>query len=61
MAVATYGPQMKDLHGLWRIWSPELMVGGLTEENTHPGAIKAFKELGWWDLRTKTKPVQLPN
>jgi TRAP transporter TAXI family solute receptor len=61
MAVATYGPEMKGLHGLWRIWSPELMVGGLTEENTHPGAIKAFKELGWWDLRKKFKPVQLPN
>lgn len=60
-AVAEYGPQMKELHGLWRIWSRELMVGGLTEENTHPGAIKAYKELGWWDLRTKFKPVKIPN
>jgi len=60
-AVATYGPQMKKLQGLWRIWSPELMVGGLTEKNAHAGAIKAFKELGWWDLRKKSQPVLLPN
>ena len=59
-AVATYGPLMKKMQGLWRIWSPELMVGGLTEANTHAGAIKAFKELGWWDLRKKYKPVLLP-
>jgi TRAP transporter TAXI family solute receptor len=58
-AVAEYGPQMKELHGLWRIWSPELMVYGLTDTNTHPGAIRAFKELGWWDLRKKGEPVKL--
>jgi TRAP transporter TAXI family solute receptor len=58
-AVAEYGPQMAKLHGLWKIWSPELMVGGLTEQNTHPGAIKAFKELGYWDKRTSSPPVKL--
>lgn len=59
MAVAKYGPQMAKLHGLWKIWSPELMVGGLTEKNAHPGAIKAYKELGWWKLRTSSPPVRL--
>ena len=59
MAVAEYGPQMGKLHGLWKIWSPELMVGGLTENNTHPGAIKAFKELGYWGKRTSSPPVEL--
>lgn len=58
-AVAEYGPQMGKLHGLWKIWSPELMVGGLTEKNAHPGAIKAFKELGYWDKRTSSPPVEL--
>ncbi len=57
--VAELGPQMRELHGLWKIWSPDLMVGGLTETNTNPGAIRAFKELGWWDLRKKYKPVKL--
>lgn len=60
-AVATYGPLMKRRQGLWRIWSPDLMVGGLTDENAHPGAIRAFEELGWWHLRKKYKPVHLPN
>jgi len=57
MAVAKYGPEMKELHGLWRIWSPDLMVSGLSDTNTNPGAIRAYKELGWWDLRKKYKPV----
>ncbi|MCB2187807.1 MAG: hypothetical protein KQJ78_15400 [Deltaproteobacteria bacterium] len=59
MAVAHFGPQMAKLHGLWKIWSPELMVGGLTESNTHPGAIKAYKELGWWDKAKQSSPVKL--
>jgi len=58
-AIGNYGPKMRELHGLWKIWSPDLMVCGLTETNTHPGAIRAYKELGWWDLRTKYKPVVL--
>ncbi len=59
MSVAKYGPQMGKLHGLWKIWSPELMVGGLTEQNANPGAIKAYKELGWWKLRKSSPPVHL--
>jgi TRAP transporter TAXI family solute receptor len=59
MAVAKFGPQMATLHGLWKIWSPELMIGGLTEKNAHPGAIKAYKELGWWEERESSPPVRL--
>ena len=42
MAVARNAPKMKELHALWKIWSPELMLHGLSEENVHPGAKKAF-------------------
>jgi len=49
MAVARNAPRMKELHALWKIWSPELMLHGLSEENVHPGAKRAFVELGWWD------------
>ena len=58
-AVIEFGPEMTELHGLWKIWSPDLMVCGLTETNTHPGAIRAYKEAGIWDLRKKYKPVKL--
>ncbi len=59
-AVAKIGPKMKELHALWRIWSPELMTCGLSEENTHAGAIKAYKELGWWDKRKACEPMTYP-
>jgi len=29
------------------------MVAGLSEENASPGAVRAYKELGWWGLRKK--------
>ena len=60
-AVAKYAPQMKELHGLWRIWSPELMLHGLSEENVHPGAKKAYVELGWWDKRKSYPPMTYPS
>ncbi|MCP5367047.1 MAG: TAXI family TRAP transporter solute-binding subunit [Hyphomicrobiales bacterium] len=59
-AVAQIGPKMKELHALWKIWSPELMTCGLSEANTHPGAIKAYKELGMWDLTKKCDPMTYP-
>lgn len=59
-AVAKYGPQMRDLHGLWRIWSKETMLHGLTDENVHPGAKKAYVELGWWDTHKKFPPMTYP-
>jgi TRAP transporter TAXI family solute receptor len=48
-SVLEMGPKMKELHPLWEIWSPELMVHGLSEENAHPGAIRAYKEAGLWE------------
>jgi len=59
-SVADIGPKMKELHALWRIWSPELMTCGLSEENTHPGAIRAYKELGWWDKTENCEPMTYP-
>jgi TRAP-type uncharacterized transport system substrate-binding protein len=59
-AVAKIGPKMKLSVGLWQTWSPEMMVAGLSEENVHPGALRAFKELGWWDLSKKFQPAILP-
>ena len=53
--VAKMAPKLRDLHVLWKIWSPELMLAGLSDENVHPGAKKAFVELGWWD-KTKNFP-----
>ena len=50
-------PRWVKLHGLWKIWSPELMVGGLTEKNTHPGAIKAYKELGFLGQKDLFAPL----
>jgi uncharacterized protein len=58
-AVMEFGKDMGEVHALWKIWSPELMVSGLTETNTHPGAIKAYKELGIWKFRKQYKPVKL--
>ncbi|MGH8681940.1 MAG: TAXI family TRAP transporter solute-binding subunit [Burkholderiales bacterium] len=49
MAVGKLAPKLRDLHILWKIWSPELMLAGLSDENVHPGAKKAYVELGWWD------------
>lgn len=60
MAIAGIGEEMKNLHGLWSIWSPELMTCGLSEENTHPGAIRAYKELGLWGLTANCEPMTYP-
>lgn len=57
-----YQPKMKDLNALWQILTPEMMIDGLTEENAHPGAIRALKEIGIWDseFRKKSVPVTYP-
>lgn len=57
-----YQKTMAGLNALWSILTPEMMVDGLTEQNTHPGAIKALKEAGLWDnpWRTKSVPVTYP-
>ena len=56
MGVAKLAPKLRDLHILWKIWSPELMLAGLSDENVHPGAKKAYVELGWWD-KTRNYPA----
>jgi len=58
--LAKVGPKAKLEAGIWQTWSPEMMIAGLSEENTHPGAILAYKELGWWEFTKKFKPVNLP-
>jgi TRAP transporter TAXI family solute receptor len=58
--IAKLVPRMAAVHPLWKVSSPELMVNGLTEDNAHPGAVRAYKELGWWELRTKQRPVTYP-
>ncbi|MFQ5774858.1 MAG: TAXI family TRAP transporter solute-binding subunit [Kiloniellaceae bacterium] len=59
-AVYKYGEEMKPLSALWGMLTPEMMVDGLTEENAHPGAVRALKEIGIWDLRQKSTPVTYP-
>lgn len=60
ISVAKLAPKMKELHAYWRLWSPELMVSGLSDENVHPGAKRAYQELGWWDKRKASIPVTYP-
>jgi uncharacterized protein len=60
MSVAKLAPKLRDLHILWKIWSPELMVAGLSDENVHPGAKRAFVELGWWDKTKNYPPMTYP-
>lgn len=57
MAVAKYGPQMGKLNALWKLWSPAMMLDGLDDANVHPGAKKAYIELGIWDEHKKYPPV----
>lgn len=56
-AVAKYGPEMAKLNALWKLWSPEMMLHGLSEDNVHPGAKKAYVELGWWARHKEFPPV----
>ena len=56
-AVAKYGPEMAKLNALWKLWGKETMLHGLSDENVHPGAKKAYRELGWWDEHKKYPPV----
>ncbi len=60
MAAYKLAPEMRKQNALWAMMSNEMMVDGLTEENAHPGAIRAFKELGIWELRKKFIPVTYP-
>jgi TRAP transporter TAXI family solute receptor len=61
MSVAKLAPKLRDLHVNWKVWSPELMVAGLSDENVHPGAKKAYVELGWWGKAKNFPPMTYPN
>ena len=59
-SVAEYSPRLQSQHPLWKIMTKELMLHGLSEENIHPGAKRAFVELGWWKDVQKYPPVTYP-
>jgi len=61
MAVHKHAPELRNVNKLWAMMSEKTMTDGLTEENAHPGAIKAYKELGLWETRKGTVPVTYPN
>ena len=52
--------EMRELNALWKVLTEDMMVDGLSEENTHPGAIRAYKDLGIWDKRLNFVPVTYP-
>ena len=60
LASHKYAKKMHELHALFKMLTPDMMVDGLTEENAHPGAIRAYKEIGIWDRRKKFTPVTYP-
>ena len=60
MSAYKHAPEMRKLNKLWAMMTNKMMTDGLTEENTHPGAIRAYKELGIWDTRKGTVPVTYP-
>ena len=59
-AAYKYAGEMRKLNALGAIMTDRMMLDGLTEENAHPGAIRAFKELGVWDARMGSVPVTYP-
>jgi len=60
MGMHKHGPHMRKVSKLFAMQTDNMMVDGLTEENAHPGAIRAFKELGLWENRKKYIPVTYP-
>jgi TRAP transporter TAXI family solute receptor len=60
MSVAEYAPKLQAQHPLWKIMTKDLMLHGLSDENVHPGAKRAFVELGWWNDVKKFPPVTYP-
>lgn len=61
MAVHKHGPALRESgQGFWKFWSPATMIAGLTEETAHPGAIRAYKELGIWEMTADYPPVTYP-
>lgn len=47
--VITAAPKVAELSGLGAVFrDPQILTAGLTEQNTHPGSIRAFQEAGLW-------------
>lgn len=61
MGVHKHGPALRETgQGFWKFWSEANMISGLTEETAHPGAIKAYKELGLWERTKDFPPMKYP-
>lgn len=61
MGVHKHGPGLRESgQGFWKFWSEANMISGLSDENAHPGAIRAYKELGLWERRKEFEPMTYP-
>ena len=60
MGMHKHAPAMRKINKVFAMMTDAMMTDGLTEENTHPGAIRALKELGIWKTRKGTVPVTYP-
>ena len=60
MATHKHRAEMATLNKLWEVLTEDMMVDGLSEENTHPGAMRAYQELGIWEKRKNFVPVTYP-
>ena len=61
MTVASLGPKMKELHGLWSIWSPDLMTCGPCRKTTPIRApFGPTRNSGWWDRTANCDPMTYP-
>ena len=52
--------ELRKINKVFAMMTDAMMTDGLTEENTHPGAMRALKELGIWKTRKGTVPVTYP-
>jgi TRAP transporter TAXI family solute receptor len=53
--------RMGEVHAFWKTTTnDETLVHGLSEENIHPGALRAIKEAGLWELAKKFPPMTYP-
>ena len=60
MGMHKHAPAMRKINKVFAMMTDAMMTDGLTEENTHPGAIRALKELGIWKTRKGTVAVTYP-
>lgn len=58
--VIKFRKQLKEGHPFWKTTTFKTMVHGLSEDNVHPGALRAFKEAGLWEMTKKYPAVTYP-